>query len=286
MAMNGKSAHALERETEATRERLVSALDELRMTVSHNLSAAGLMEQATDYLRTSGGAEFARNLGEKVRDNPVPVALAGIGIAWLAMSSPGRNRVGYSTGSGQMRRTVAGAAGMARDAVSAVGEGVSSVAQAVRDGASAIRDKAAGASESVRGSAAYVSGRASEYGDRFGDTMSDVSQRTRATGQNAGENMHRWGSSTANGLTTAFKEHPVLFGVLGLALGAAIAASLPTTQAEEEAVGDATDKIRERAEEFAEEQYDELRSTVAEAADKAAEMTKPQESTSGASGLP
>jgi hypothetical protein len=45
-----------------------------------------MFDQAVNYLRGSGGNEFMRNLGATVRDNPVPVALLGTGLAWLMLS--------------------------------------------------------------------------------------------------------------------------------------------------------------------------------------------------------
>ena len=42
-------------------------------------------------LRTREGADFARNLGEAVREKPIPAALVGIGVAWL-MAGPRDHR--------------------------------------------------------------------------------------------------------------------------------------------------------------------------------------------------
>jgi hypothetical protein len=48
--------------------------------------------------REGGGAEFGRNLAGTVRGNPVPVALLGIGLAWLMLADwrgPDGRRRGY-----------------------------------------------------------------------------------------------------------------------------------------------------------------------------------------------
>ena len=83
---NNRSSAEIEREVEATRAGLTETLDELR----DRASPGQLFEQALDYARTSGGAEFARNLGQSVRDNPLPLLLIGAGIGWLMMSGGNR----------------------------------------------------------------------------------------------------------------------------------------------------------------------------------------------------
>ena len=57
--------------------------------IQDRLSPGQMFDQAVAYLRGSGGKEFMRNFGATVRDNPVPVALLGTGLAWL--SCPGRD---------------------------------------------------------------------------------------------------------------------------------------------------------------------------------------------------
>ena len=77
-----RSAAEIEREVEGTRARLTGTIEELRDRVS----PGQIFEQGVDWLRGSGGNEFLGNLGRALRDNPMPVALIGAGIAWLALS--------------------------------------------------------------------------------------------------------------------------------------------------------------------------------------------------------
>ena len=46
-----------------------------------------MVDQVIDYTRDSPAAEFFRNMGREVRENPLPLALIGIGIAWLLLAS-------------------------------------------------------------------------------------------------------------------------------------------------------------------------------------------------------
>ena len=84
-----KSAAELEREVEAQRAQVEDDLDQLQ----DRLSPGQMMDQLFDYVKTGNGAEFTRNLGRSMRDNPIPLALMGVGMAWLMMGGQsGRSR--------------------------------------------------------------------------------------------------------------------------------------------------------------------------------------------------
>lgn len=48
-----------------------------------NMSFGEMFEEAKDYLRGEGGTRILSNLSAQVRDNPLPFALVGVGLAWL-----------------------------------------------------------------------------------------------------------------------------------------------------------------------------------------------------------
>lgn len=76
---DNKSSTDLEREVETTRAGLEDTLGELRERVQPR----AVMDEVWEFASGSGGGDFVRNLGRTARDNPVPVALIGAGIAWL-----------------------------------------------------------------------------------------------------------------------------------------------------------------------------------------------------------
>jgi hypothetical protein len=80
--MESESAR-LEREVEKTRWQLSGTLDELR----DRMTPGRVVDQVIDYTRDSPAAEFFRNLGREVRQNPLPVMLVGIGITWLLLAT-------------------------------------------------------------------------------------------------------------------------------------------------------------------------------------------------------
>lgn len=85
--MNGTDTHGIERDLEHTRARLDATLDALQQ----KLSPGQMVDEAMNWFRQGDGAEFTRNFGRSVRDNPVPLALIGAGIGWLIINS-GRSR--------------------------------------------------------------------------------------------------------------------------------------------------------------------------------------------------
>ncbi|MGQ7846754.1 hypothetical protein ACUNV4_19885 [Granulosicoccus sp. 3-233] len=53
--------------------------------IEDHFSPSQMIDQAMGMFRGNGG-EMANNLGRTVRDNPVPVILTGVGLAWMALS--------------------------------------------------------------------------------------------------------------------------------------------------------------------------------------------------------
>lgn len=79
----------IEHDIERTRAQLSSNID----AIQSRLTPGEMMDEAISYARTSLPADFGSNLNKAVRENPIPVALIGLGVAWLAMQ--GKQRPGY-----------------------------------------------------------------------------------------------------------------------------------------------------------------------------------------------
>src|SRR5690554_4104041 len=83
MASQHKTSEELEREIEARRARIEARVDD----ISSRLSPGQLLDEALNYAKSGPGADFSRNLGRSVVDNPLPVALAAASLGWLAIQS-------------------------------------------------------------------------------------------------------------------------------------------------------------------------------------------------------
>jgi hypothetical protein len=95
--MESQSAR-LEREAEDTLWQLSGTLDELR----GRMTPGRVVDQVIDYTRGSPAGEFFRNLGREVRENPMPLVVAGIGILWLLLATNRTSRAVIATAADQV----------------------------------------------------------------------------------------------------------------------------------------------------------------------------------------
>jgi hypothetical protein len=157
--MESKSAR-LEREAEETRWQLSRTLEELR----GRMTPGRVVDQVIDYTRDSPAADFFRNLGREVRENPLPVVMIGIGIGWLLLATNRTSRsaiaaaadnlvstvddIGTATGAFVTRTSEWGqqaavrVADRANDVAITVGDKTAELAGRVRDTADDLADKA------------------------------------------------------------------------------------------------------------------------------------------------
>lgn len=285
-----RSSADIEHEVERTRAGLTETLEELR----DRASPGQLFEQALDYARTSGGAEFTRNLGAAVRDNPLPLLLIGAGIGWMMLGQGGRGpslprrrsgayeapygdnypATGWERaepGIGERASGAVGdAAGAVRDAAGAVRDSVAGAARSASDAASSAYRSVAGAvgaageslggaassaSSSVRGGTGHASHLASDYAGRASRTASEYSRDAR-------DRIGHWADDAENTASWVLREQPLVLGALGIALGAAVGALLPGTETEDRLMGETRDDLAHQAGALAQEGYEKARDTV------------------------
>lgn len=84
MNTNGRTRdpREIEAELDWTRAQMGNTLDKLQ----RKLSPGELFDQALNYLRANGTGELSSTLKSTIVRNPVPVALVGLGLAWMLMS--------------------------------------------------------------------------------------------------------------------------------------------------------------------------------------------------------
>ena len=68
-----------------TRARMDGRLTELQ----EHLTPGQILDDVMEYFRDTQGGDFGRNLMTSVRNNPLPAAITGIGLAWLMVSGSG-----------------------------------------------------------------------------------------------------------------------------------------------------------------------------------------------------
>jgi|SwirhisoilCB3_FD_contig_101_630493_length_2162_multi_10_in_0_out_0_3 ElaB/YqjD/DUF883 family membrane-anchored ribosome-binding protein len=216
-------------------------------------SAADQLDEAR---QTIGEAQ--RTVVDVVRENPIPAAMVGIGLGWIAYnvrqrSSRGSSAYGRSSSGraarGYYDRGYAGSdygAGYAgRSAYSGEGEGEENAMDRVRDQASELSSRAQQT--------------ASEWADRAQDVAGNVADQTRYQ---------------ARRLEDQFFENPLAMGAAALTLGMAAGLAIPETRKEDELMGGARDRLAERTREMVEDTRDKVENVVERVADQAQSTAK------------
>jgi hypothetical protein len=215
-------------------------------------------------------------LVDTVRQNPIPAAMAGIGIAWLLMNrssaSHKRNsasgqilhRAGeavHHVGSalGGAGATVAGAAHDAAEAArDAVGHGVESASHVAHDVSDSVGRLAHGASDA----AAHVAHDAANAASHLAHQAHDTAGNLVATARGQARRVE-------NTLQSTLETNPLAFGAVAVMIGAAVGYSLPRTEKEDAWMGQARDHVLEGATDLAKGAARSLHHTTDEAAETA-----------------
>ena len=255
-----------ERAIARTRVELAMTLDALDNKIT-DLTTRFLVEKGRKMIRETLDSDGINRGLAVVRANPIPIALIGIGAAWLVASNTGvADRIAQSERIGAARRRVADmaselgdrAGALASDMAGRVGIGGAGterplgetgnplVDETGRGGSSGwvhqVSDMAQGAVRSARDSAIvnrvgnFAGGGAGRVADRLGD---------------------------------AFERNPLIVGAVGLMAGALIAALLPSTRIEDELVGSTRDQLWQQAETAGQDAISRVRDAATQAIDSA-----------------
>jgi hypothetical protein len=252
----------LEKDVDKTRGRIEDTLEELR----ERLSPPSLIDEALGYAKDNGGADFMRNLGRQVADNPLPVALMGAGLAWLMVSqnrsensagSPGRLDTSTTRTKAMSNYNDSGRSNMSgENDSSGMTEKAKEMLSKASDTMGGMRDRASDAMgrarETTSGAYEKVSGTVGRSMSSAMDTVSSVVPNPR-------------------GLVSFVQEEPMVLAGVGLALGAIIGAMVPSTEIEERYLGPTAEQLKEQAREAAREQWERGKQYAAEGWDEAKE---------------
>jgi len=92
-------------------DRTRGEMDRTLSAIEQRLTPGQLVDQGLDYLRHSGANEFVQNLGGTAKQNPLPVAVTAIGLAWLMAlgRQPAQENYGSSTSASGLREGMSSA---------------------------------------------------------------------------------------------------------------------------------------------------------------------------------
>lgn len=292
MKSNGsRRPDEIAREIDRTRNNMGATLDAIR----RRFTPGELVDQGLDYVRNSGANEFVSNLGTSVKNNPLPLVLVGVGIAWLmaADKRPPSERAAYggwpegegfdevSSAAGGLRERVGEKAGEAREkigyAMESAREGLASArergaeyGQAASERLSAVRGRGEEIRHSARERLAAMRDRGSEMGYAARASLASARERGARLSQSA---LHQLDNARA-GAGRLARERPLMMGAAALAVGGLIAALAPRTRKEDEMMGEASDRFAEKAREAGKEQLEKAQQVAVAAKDAATEEAK------------
>lgn len=248
----------IESEIQQTRSRV----DDTIGAIQDKLSPGQLVEQAMDYFRHGGSADFVANLGTAIKQNPLPVTLLGIGLGWLMLSGSNQKAsnwqrddasdYGYDLGPS--------AYGTNRAMQSSDLGNDSSASAGILGKAGAVKDKAKHAAEDAL--------------HKVGDIAHSARNKMDATKTGAYDSLDRASyqiDQTKHQLLSFIDEQPWVIGAVGIAIGAALGAGLPATRKEDEWMGKTRDEVVDKATELGHEQVEKAKSTLRAAKDTALE---------------
>lgn len=300
------SSEDIERQLEQDRAGLTETLDDLK----ERFSIDGIIRQAADQFREHGG-DIGASISRSVRDNPMALALTGVGLAWLIFgdnsgaahrsargydrdTDPVRGQYLARTGNGKMSegRNGGHAPGAlterSHDSRPGMTRGISGDADTpswARKVDEAHGDRASNAAGSLRSgtqnAATATRDRATALWDRLAEGTERLSDEGRDRVIAARERVY---DARDSAMATArkgqehvydmFEEQPLIAGALALAVGAAIGAGLPRTRFEDDHFGAQSDELIREAERILSEERAKVGAVVGAAMEEARDIAR------------
>lgn len=271
----------IQEEIERTRDEMASTLN----AIERKLSPRQLMDQAVDTMR--GIASDQSRVGAVVRENPIPLALIGLGLGWLAVSGMSSSRRMATTDEEESYGSYESYEGVGMQTTGATPAGTTAWASPTPSGTSGYDYEASGYSTTPSG-----------------DGQSGIKQRASQASEQAKQKMSQWSrtarsqaNQAADRTWEAYQEHPITMGFLAMMMGAALGAILPRSRAEEEMIGpqargalrqarETAGDLAERAGQVAEKALETAREQGKEALREVTESSKDEARRQGLAGGP
>ena len=218
----------IERDLAATRARMDRRLDELGDKLAPNQLVSDTLTQVTG----ENGADFAQTLIAKAKANPIPAALAGVGIAWLMASSKDKADPAEPDLHARLRSAEAG---------------VIRLRDEHPDVHASRLDDARG---QVLGVARNASDTASSYKQRIKEAMASATQSLRETSHD----LKNSASGTLGDLRRGrggLAGNPVVLGSAAALVGLVAGVLIPVSEQEERALGTVAGRLRTQGRDLA-----------------------------------
>lgn len=304
MSYTDQKSAQIEREIEEDRRRIEERIG----AIQDKLSPGQLIDEMLAYAKGHGGGEFAANLKSSAVNNPLPVALIGVGLAWLMAkpTTPGYLSQPYRTPTADY--PLAAITGDVRRSSSSILEGdcrYSHFEDSAGRKFKALADEtgrraghfvdesgntfrgfvdASGQQiERIKDEAGELLDEATGWTQRAWTSVTEALSDARSSVDDGRRSIQNGASSTLDTVQqqsarfnemvqSTFRDQPLVGGALAFAFGAAIGAALPQTRQESALMGEAASKVRQDLSDEADKVLKKGSEMASEAYDRAATM--------------
>ncbi len=236
---------------EAVRAATIGKVEHMVQTVGN--TTRDMAEGANNTTKGLGSAVMGT-----IERNPLPAALAAIGLGWLYLKRPTAASRGVvptpypaypSYRADQSGRRTAG--DTVGSAAGAVGDTVGSAAGAVGDAASttagAMGDAVGNVGDALGNAAGTVGSTVGSAASAVGETVGGAAAGTQDAARGLVAEVQYRASQVGDGFQTLAQQNPLALGAAGLALGSLIGLALPETPGERRLMGGARDVALDKA---------------------------------------
>lgn len=215
-----KTSAELELEVEAARGRIDRTVEALR----DKMQPKELFDEATRMMSETSNKVLTTAV-DQLRENPIPIALIGLGMAWLAISQTRRAHSAYPAGYYPTHEGY---------------DEHETLRSKVKAKADAAKARLAETAEQAKQRLASAQ---SHAGEGLAGARGKASEYAHAAQAKAGE----YGRYAKARFDETLDQEPLVIGAIGLAVGAAIGAALPASPVERRYFGPARAKAAESA---------------------------------------
>jgi len=224
---------------QTVRDATVGKVEQMANNVAE--TASGFVEEARYTAQDAGGGIL-----ETVKRNPIPAAMAGIGLGWLFM-----NR---SSASQSRRSSWDQARWTGNDRTDRYGGGYGAYGSSY----SGSQGSGQGLTDRASGAVEQVGQQAGQIADTVGSKVTDVADQARSTAQQVPNQVGNVARDVQWNAQRMVEDNPLAVGAIAVAVGAAIGMVLPETQTEQRVLGPAAEKAISTAEQTAHEAVQQL----------------------------
>jgi hypothetical protein len=259
---NNPEIEAQKQRIERTRAQMGNTIDAIEERLSPSRLAqeaktavkdatVGQAQQAVSNISDSA-SDFGGSVVETIRENPIPAALAGIGIGWLIMSMRNSGSNGRTQRDAQRYRYYGHNMYPTQRPYYAGGtdqsgqSGMGGIVNSAQDAAGSVADTAQNAASQAAGT---IQDTASQVGDTIGsaagsaaDSLGQMSDQAQYGFQRAESELQRW-----------MREQPLAVTAGAFAVGMAVGLAIPETQIEDQWMGEYRQDLTQQAQQVVQE---------------------------------